>query len=884
MVTGKRARGWQRSFIEPLEDRRLLSCMVGTTASNIPNIANIPASTVIVVASPLQLSNGTFVPPGSYTAAQIQQLQAISPTSGLASGTHLTISSDSDSLTIGQTSLNLSATATASDDSPVPSGTVTFYTAPPVYDRSGNVSVPCFDEAHKSKTRVGSADLADGPAGVSVSDLPVGVNWVWAEYNDGSATPAVSAYVELTSRQPIALHLEGLTSANSAKLGVTLSNLSGAPLLGSSFATPAAGTAQASVNVDASIPFAAAPWQGPAPLFRTPCIAGTTSSGYSSGLVSSFTASTGSISKISGNTWTHSTYSVPVPSGHLSFSIDGQNQATASFDSTGAAFLPCVALTPGHHSITVSYLGDAVFSAPDQTFELDIAPTPTVVTLTASNSSVSQGHTLHLQIGIAGASADYGSLTGTFSILDNGQTLTTCTLAQAQQLSLALSAGEHQLTAVYSGDALYAAGQSAAVNVRVLTPALPQLDSAGTHFLLTSSATQWLAGQDQLRLTAAIEDNDGSPVDTGVITFYATRPAYDCNAYSGEHRACFDYASTSSSRTNLGSVKVIGGLAELQVQQLPAGESWVWAEYSGSAAVSTSLSTYASVSTSIAAALHVEHAGPYRVNQSPTIAVTLTNPSGSPLYGSDFAKPAGQIQQASARLNLQLAQPVLPTIPTTSTLGGTTDWWYGNGTIGVITACVGYPVDWSSAHATYTAPQPQGLVTFSERGAVLGTSPIDGTGRASFQPGKLTAGHHVITVSYAGSEGFAPSTSRTIQFDIAPRTPLKLAITPSSTRVLQGKPLSFTITATGRKSDTVAPTGTVSILCDGRQISRLKLDGTATTRKIILPAGTHRFQAIYLDDGIYARATSVVTRVTVLSNPKVRVFSSLLPQSARLLA
>jgi hypothetical protein len=69
----------------------------------------------------------------------------------------------------------------------------------------------------------------------------------------------------------------------------------------------------------------------------------------------------------------------------------------------------------------------------------------------------------------------------------------------------------------------------------------------------------------------------------------------------------------------------------------------------------------------------------------------------------------------------------------------------------------GQPVTLTATVAAGTAPS--GTVTFTDGTTVLGTAPLDNSGRAAITLTNLAVGSHTLTASYAGNANFAPSTS-----------------------------------------------------------------------------------------------------------------------------
>jgi hypothetical protein len=71
----------------------------------------------------------------------------------------------------------------------------------------------------------------------------------------------------------------------------------------------------------------------------------------------------------------------------------------------------------------------------------------------------------------------------------------------------------------------------------------------------------------------------------------------------------------------------------------------------------------------------------------------------------------------------------------------------------------GRPVVLSTTVTSSGAGTPTGTVTFEDSSTVLGTAPLDSSGRATFTTAGLAAGTHTITAVYSGGPGVLPSIS-----------------------------------------------------------------------------------------------------------------------------
>src|SRR5439155_18131564 len=93
-------------------------------------------------------------------------------------------------------------------------------------------------------------------------------------------------------------------------------------------------------------------------------------------------------------------------------------------------------------------------------------------TLTTSAPTVQLNQNLTLTAAVAPAASGLAAVTGSVSFSDSGQLLGTAPIINGRAtLTLnTLSAGNHFLSAAYSGDANYTGGTSAAVNQQVAAP------------------------------------------------------------------------------------------------------------------------------------------------------------------------------------------------------------------------------------------------------------------------------------------------------------------------------------------------------------------------------------------------------------------------------
>jgi hypothetical protein len=190
---------------------------------------------------------------------------------------------------------------------------------------------------------------------------------------------------------------------------------------------------------------------------------------------------------------------------------DGANVLGTATLVSGRITYTTTALLSGVHAITAQYSGDSSNQPATSAPLSQIVQQNTTTTLATSANPIQTAQALQLTatVGNSGAAA-----TGTVNFYDGSTVLGSSTLNAQGTASFnltALSAGQHSLTASYTGDQLNLSSASAALTETV------QLRSSSTT--LASSATTISAGQ-QITLFADVQSS--SPlVATGVISFYS---------------------------------------------------------------------------------------------------------------------------------------------------------------------------------------------------------------------------------------------------------------------------------------------------------------------------------------------------------------------------
>jgi hypothetical protein len=209
----------------------------------------------------------------------------------------------------------------------------------------------------------------------------------------------------------------------------------------------------------------------------------------------------------------------PAPIGSVTFK-DGPNVlATVSLDSSGNASYTPPMLSAGCHFITAAYSGDATYGPGSMELVQPVLQTSSVTLSAMPNPSVyGQAVTFTATITAGGPTANKPE--GLVTFMDGNQVLGTVTLnplglassdGQVSFTTSSLAAGNHTITAVYSGDTNFTGSASDALTQVV--------NQAETTTALDSSRNPSTFG-DAVTFTATVTPNaPGSGTPTGVVIF-----------------------------------------------------------------------------------------------------------------------------------------------------------------------------------------------------------------------------------------------------------------------------------------------------------------------------------------------------------------------------
>jgi hypothetical protein len=189
-------------------------------------------------------------------------------------------------------------------------------------------------------------------------------------------------------------------------------------------------------------------------------------------------------------------------------------------------------------------------------------------------------------------------------------------------------------------------------------------------------------------------------------------------------------------------------------------------------------------------------------------------------------------------------------------------------------------VSFTATVAPGTSGQPTGTVNFLDGTTLIGSSPVNSNGVASFSTASLSMGTHNITAAYQGDNHFSASTSQVVSQAVQQGSTSD-TLASSANPSFDGQ--SVTFTATVASGTSTMPTGSVKF-GDGNTVigaSTLNASGIATFTISTLAVGTHNITAAYSGDSNFSPANSAaLSQVVQQSNSGTVLTSSLNPSAA----
>lgn len=556
------------------------------------------------------------------------------------------------------------------------------------------------------------------------------------------------------------------------------------------------------------------------------------------------------------------------PTGAVTFYDGAMALGAANLSVSGGATYSTVQLSPGTHSLSVQYAGDASnASGKSNVVNELVQQASTGTTLSSSNANATVGSQVIFTATVV--STNGPAPTGTVQFKDGGTLLGSAAVGSngiAVLSSSALAPGLHSIVAVYSGDQDDAASSS--------SPLTETIQQIPTGTALSSNLNPISAGAT-LTLTGAVSAT-GSSTNGGALSGTVT---------------------FSEGLITLGTSPIDGtGHAAFNLSTLSAGSHSMVASYSGNTNYAASTSTVMVEVVQVTATTTALSSGTATTlaGQPSVFTITVGSATGVPSGNvtiDDGAMSIGQVQ-----LN---AQGVATFSTSTLAVGAhsLTAVYAGNGnydpstssalqhmvvlaTTSLTLAGPSAPVNAGSTFvATSTLSSngvaPTGVLALRNGSATIAKVSVTAAGTFVFPNVSLGVGTYHLTAVYGGDANNATATSAAITV-IVQLTSTATLLTSSANPVTLGQGVSFTATASGGSS---GPTGSIQFM-DGNIVlgsAAVGANGTAVFSTSALAFGTHSISAVYEGDVNHAVSTSAVLSERIVEAATASLSSSVNP-------
>jgi large repetitive protein len=573
--------------------------------------------------------------------------------------------------------------------------------------------------------------------------------------------------------------------------------------------------------------------------------------------------------------------------GTISFMDGSTLLGTLTPTGAGVASFASAGLTPGQHTITASFSGDANNLTSSGSTTQTINQTPTSTALNVNNLTPTFGTQITLEaavnsIGTPPALAPLtGKVTFTDTVTRNGSTtsivLGSISLSNGTaNLGVSgLAPGQHSIAAAYSGDTDNASSNSSAQGVNVA--------QIGTAIAVTSASNQTNAGTPtSFTATITIPGNTvaGGPL-SGTVTFLD-------NGIAIGRPVAITVANNTAT-------------AALTTSFNP-GSHPITATYSGATNYAGSTSNPFAVSVSKNASTTTVSStapNPSVAGQPINLIAVVNGPAGAstPTGTVAFtATPNGGHAINLGQATLTSGTAVLPAINSlasgtyqiTATYSGDDDNSSSNGSLTQsVTAAETRLTLVSSTNLTQVGNKvtftvslgnindhPTGTVTFLDNSSAIGQVALAGVSNASvtFTTTTLAVGTHQITANFSGNTYDSPASAGPVAVQIQ-KLPTNATLASGTNPGILGQPIQLTVTVA---SENIASTGTVQFM-EGTTVigvspvisSAGSVTGTASLTISNLSLGSHSIFANYLGDGNHLTSSANTIHQQVLFVPTV---------------
>lgn len=534
-----------------------------------------------------------------------------------------------------------------------------------------------------------------------------------------------------------------------------------------------------------------------------------------------------------------------VPTGTVTF-LDGTTQiGQGSLNASGQVSVKISSLTPGTHTITASYGGDAEDSPGTSALSQIVQQAATAISLVSSNNPAIAG----TAITFGATVSSNGSIpSGQLELMEGSNVLATSSISAtgAAQFTLnALSVGTHNLVAYFPGSTLNAAATSA--------PVVQIINAGNTATILASSANPSSVGSG-VTFSATVTGQGNQP--TGTVTFSEGANALGTGVLNSQGVAVF-----STSSLTLGAHSITANYAGDSTHNASAPATLLQEVQQITATSLTSSLNPSLVGDSIVVTTNVTGGsnqsvtgnvsfydagallGTAALNSGTASLAVSTLGAGSHIIIAKYSGDQGSLPSQSATLT-----QVVNTAGTTVTLATSANPAVAGNSIVFMASVVS------------TGEAPNGTITFLDGSTILGAASVS-NGTASLSISTLTAGQHAITGRYSGSAGTQTSTSAVLLQVV--QQPTSVVLSSNANPILTAQAVTFAAVVTGS-----SPTGSVTLMDGSTSLGQAPVNqGTATITVASLSGGNHAITASYNGDSFNLVSTSKLLTETVNMRP-----------------
>ncbi|MFK7697535.1 Ig-like domain repeat protein [Paenibacillus sp. HJGM_3] len=471
---------------------------------------------------------------------------------------------------------------------------------------------------------------------------------------------------------------------------------------------------------------------------------------------------------------------------------------------------------------------------------------PVTVNLGSSVSEAVYGNSVTFTVTVTPGAADDGTPAGTITFKDGATVLgdpVALTNGTASLTTTALPKGSRSITALYSGDSVFASGNSSAKTVTVYT-------RIGTQLTLTSSVSSAVYGQPVTYTVQVTPVTLIGGVPTGTVEF-------------------------KEGSTTLGTATLNAqGVAQWTTADLSVGAHNIWANYLGAdihggndtSSISININPVPTNVTLTSTVIQTVYGAPVTLTAAVTpgqATGTITFKDGTIVLGGPVALTNGTASLTTTALpegsHTITAQYSGDSVFSSGNSSATTVTVYSRiGTQLMLTSSVnsavyGQPVTYNVlvTPVVEIGGVPSGTVEFKEGSTTLGTATLNAQGEAQWTTFDLSVGAHNIWANYlgAGIHGSNDTPSNPINILPAPT----IVTLSTVTQAVYGRPATITATVTAAVYGRGVPSGTVKFFEGSLELGESELDGEgkAIYMSSTLSLGTHMILAMYSGDSAF---------------------------------